>query len=121
LVKFDVKTNKAPVDSGWSLSVDLLSAKVLVWVASVGRDAELTPEAHIYFFDRYRRLAQYHRTHGRPDKARRLQAKADEHYRAGGGVDGPPYAAAMAMPRPNRFIQTEAVGRNRFNGPDDAA
>jgi hypothetical protein len=119
--EFDVKTNKAPVDSGWSLSVDLLSAKVLVWVASVGRDAELTPEAHIYFFDRYRRLAQYHRTHGRPDKARRLQAKADEHYRAGGGVDGPPYAAAMAMPRPNRFIQTEAVGRNRFNGPDDAA
>jgi hypothetical protein len=30
------------------LSVDLLSAKALVWIASVGRDAELTPEAHIY-------------------------------------------------------------------------
>ena len=102
-------------DSVWSLSVDLLSAKVLVWIASIGRDAELTREARIYFFDRYSRLAQCHRTHGRPDKAERLQAKADEHYRAG-GIDGPPDAAAMAMPRPNRFIRTEAVSQNRFNG-----
>jgi hypothetical protein len=116
-----VKTTKARADSVWSLSVDLLSAKVLVWVASVGRDAELTPDAHIYFFDRYRRLAEYHQAHGRPDKARRLHAKADEHYRPGGGDDGPPHAAAMAMPRPKRFIRTEAVSQNRFNGPDDAA
>jgi hypothetical protein len=115
------KTNKAPADSAWWLAVDLLSAKVLVWVASVGRDAQLTPGAHLYFFDRYRRLAQYHRTHGRPDKATRLQSKADEHYRAGGGVDGPPYAAAMAMPRPSQFIRTEAVSRNQFDSPDDAA
>lgn len=103
------------------LSLDLLFARMLVWVASVGRNARLTPDAHIYFFDRYHRLAQYHRTHGRSDKARRLQAKADEHYRAGGGAPGPPYAAAMAMPRPTRFIQTDAVSRDRFNGPDDAA
>jgi len=116
-----MKTVKAPPDSLWSLTVDLLSAKVLVWVASVGRDAELTPEAHIYFFDRYRRLSQCHRRRGRPDKAERLQAKADVHYRASGGTDGPPYAAAMAMPRPTSFIRTEAVSRNRFSGPDDAA
>lgn len=101
--------------------VDLLSAKVLVWVASVGREADLTAEAHRYFFDRYRRLAEYYRAHGRPDKASRLQAKADEHYRPGGGDDGPLHAAAMAMPRPNRFIRTEAVSRNQLNGPDDAA
>jgi hypothetical protein len=117
----DMKTDKASADTLWSLTIDLLSAKALVWVASVGRDAKLTPEAHIYFFDRYRRLSQYHRRHGRRDKAKWLQAKADQHYRAGGGVDGPPYAAAMAMPRPNRFIRTEAVSRNRINGPDDAA
>lgn len=115
-----MKTDETP-DTLWSLTVDLLSAKVLVWVASVGRDSELTPEAHIYFFDRYRRLSQYHRRRGRPGKAKRLQAKADEHYRAGGGIDGPPYAAAMARPRPTSFIRTEAVSRNRFNGPDDAA
>jgi hypothetical protein len=116
-----VKTNKAQVDSLLSLSVDVLSAKVLVWVASAGRDAELTPEAHIYFFDRYRRLAQYHRVRGRLGRAKRLQAKADAHYEASGGGDGPPYAAAMAMPRPNRFVRTDAVSRNRVDGPDDAA
>lgn len=104
----------------FSLSVDLLSAKVLVWVASVGRDAELTPAAHVYFFDRYRRLAEYYRSRGRMGKAKRFQAKADEHYRRGGG-DGPPYAAAMAMPRPSRFVRTDAVSRRTLDGPDDAA
>jgi hypothetical protein len=115
-----VKTREQPVESFWSLSLDLLSARALVWVVSVGRDAELTPEAHFYFFDRYRRLAQYHRAHGRFGKANRLQARADEHYQAGGG-DGPPYAAAMAMPRPRRFIRTDAVSRHRLDGSDDAA
>ena len=108
-------------DALWSLSMDLLWTKVLVWIASVGRDAELTPETHLYFWDRYSRLVQYHRTHGRPDRARRAQAKADEHHRAGGGNDGPPYAAAMAKARPRRFIHTEAVSGNRFDEPDDAA
>jgi len=116
-----VITKDRPVDSLFSLTVDLLSTRVLVWIASFGRDAELTPEAHIYFFDRYRRLAQYHRARGRARRARRFQAKADEHYRAGAGDDGPPYAAAMAMPRPNRFIRTNAVSRSRIEGPDDAA
>jgi hypothetical protein len=116
-----MKARDAPSDSLWSLSIDLLSAKVLVWVASVGRDAELTPEAHLYFFDRYRRLARYHQTHGRPHRARRAEAKADEHRPPGGHSDGPPYAAAMAMPRPSRFVRTDAVSRNRFDGPDDAA
>lgn len=115
-----VKPSSQHPDSFWSLWLDLLSAEALVWVASVGRDAELTPEAHVYFFDRYRRLAQYHRAHGRFEKAKRLQSKADEHYRSGGG-DGPPYAAAMAMPRPRRFVQIDAVSSNRLDGPDDAA
>jgi hypothetical protein len=118
----DVKNgNDASADSWWALVADLFSAKVLVWVASVGRDAELTPAAHIYFFDRYQRLAQYHRMHGQPAKGRRLQAKADEHYRSGGGTDGPPYSAAMAMSRPRRFIRSDAVSRHRFKGPDGAA
>ena len=115
-----MKSRNQHVHSYWPLIVDLLSAKALVWVARVGRDSELTPEAHIYFFDRYRRLAAHHRAHGRSMKAKRLEAKADEHYRAGGG-DGPPYAAAMAMPRPRRFVLTDAVSRSRLDGPDDAA
>jgi len=110
-----------PGDSSFWLSVDLLSAKVLVWFARVGRDAELTADAHIYFFDRYRRLADYHRARGRLAKADRFRDKAQEHYRAGGGSDGPPYAAAMAMPRPTRFVRINAVGGSRIGGPDDAA
>jgi hypothetical protein len=115
-----VKRTKQPGYVFWTLALDLLTAKALVWAVSVGRDAELTPAAHLYFFDRYRRLAEWHRAHGRIEKAARLQAKADDHYRAGGG-DGPPYAAAMAMPRPRRFVQVDAIGQERLGGPDDAA
>jgi hypothetical protein len=108
------------VSSHWSLSLDLLSAKALVWLASWGRDAELTPDAHLYFFDRYSRLANLHRAHGRLGKARRFEAKAAEH-RPDTIDDGPPYAAAMAMPRPGRFLRTNAVSAGRLDGPDDAA
>jgi hypothetical protein len=107
------------VEPYWRITLDLLSAKILVWVASAGRDVDLTPEAHIYFFDRYYRLAAYHRSHGRVERAKRIQAKAEQHYRSTGG-DGP-YAAAMAMPRPRQFIRTNVVSRSRFSDPDDAA
>jgi hypothetical protein len=113
-------TARPQVDSAWSLSLDLWSAKLLIWIASVGRDAELTPDAHLYLFDRYQRLARYHQARGRMAKARRLQAKADEHFILGRD-DGPPHAAAMAMPRPRQFIRTDAVSRSRMDGPDDAA
>jgi len=113
-------TPSSPPQSHWALVVDLVSAKVLVWAASVGRTVDLKPEAHIYFFDRYSRLAKHHRDRGRVEKARRLQMKADEHYRAGGGFDGPPYAAAMGMSRPRRFVRTDAVSRDAGGG-DNAA
>lgn len=116
-----MKATTQQPDSFWPLWLDLLSARVLVWVASAGKEgADLTAGAHAYFFDGYQRLAQYHRARGRLEKAGRIQARAEEHYRAGGS-DGPPFAAAMAMPRPRRFIQTDAVSRNRIDGPDDAA
>ena len=70
----------------------------------------LTSEAHFFFFDRYRRLADWHKAHGNEVKAARLAQKADAHYRAGGD-DDPPRAAAMAMPRPKRFVMTDAVSR----------
>jgi hypothetical protein len=54
---------------------------------------------------------------GRWTKADRVEAKAEEHSGPGGGTDGPPYAAAVAMPRPRRFILTDAVSRSRFPGP----
>jgi hypothetical protein len=102
------------------LSLDLWSAKVLVWMAVRGRDVELTPDAHRFFFDRYFRLAEYHRRHGHFGRAKRLQMRANEHYRASG--DDGPFAAAMAMPRPRRFVTTNAVGRGASKDfPNDAA
>jgi hypothetical protein len=115
-----MKTRDKENDSIVGLRLDLMTAKMLVWAVSIGRDADLTPEAHIYFFDRYQRLARYHRARGHNPRARRLQAKADEHYRLGGG-GGPPYAAAMGMPRPRQWVATDAVGRHHLRGPDDAA
>lgn len=105
-------------ESWWALTIDLWSAHSLVWMASVGRDAELTSQAHRYFFDRYTRLANHHLARGRVARARRLQVKADEHDLSGGSH--PPYAAAMAMPRPRRFVRVNAVAR-RSDGFDDAA
>jgi hypothetical protein len=109
-----------PNDSRWRLSMDLASAKLLVWVVSVGRNPELTQDAHLYFADRYRRLAHVHRSHHRLAKAERLDQKAKEHLEAA-GWDGPPYAAAMAMTRPTRLTVTNAVSHQRLGGPDDAA
>jgi len=106
------------VSARWSLSLDLISAKAMVWLATWGRDGELTTDAHRYFFDRYSRLADYHRQHGQVRKALRLKAKAEEHRV---DDDGPPYAAAMAMPRPRRFMRTNAVSAGGWHDPDDAA
>jgi len=107
-------------DSPWPLRADLLSAKVLVWVARAGRDGDLTREAHYFFFDRYQRLAQFHKHRGRQAAYERLKAKADEHYFASGGTE-PPYAAAMAMPRPRRWLITNAVAGSHSDDSDDAA
>jgi hypothetical protein len=54
-------------------------------------------------------------------KAARFAQKAEEHFRAADGDDGPPYAAAMAMPRPKHFVKTDALSRFRQDTPDDAA
>ena len=106
----------AGADSLWSLRFDLLSAKLLVWVASIGRDADLRPETHLYLYDRYWRLAQAHARNGREARARMLRAKAEEHYRAAGG-DGPPYAAAMSMPRPRSWVMTDARSDRAWRPP----
>lgn len=111
---------EASADSWWRLALDVGSAKLLVWVASVGRDAELTQDAHLYFADRYQRLGDVHRAHHRLARAERLDQKAQEHLKAA-GWNGPPYAAAMAMPHPRRFTFTNAVSHTPLKGPDDAA
>jgi hypothetical protein len=106
-----------PADSALALSVDLLVTRTLVWFATAGRGGELNSDTRIYLYDRYSRLAACHRVRGRTARAARLQAKADAYFTPG----GPPYAAAMAMPHPRRFLQTDAVSRLHFDPPDDAA
>ena len=107
-------------ESWWRLAVDVSSARALVWVVSLGREVELTKDAHLYFADRYLRLSDVHRAHHRFARADRLERKAEEHLGAT-GWDGPPRAVAMAMPRPAPLLMTHAVSDRRLDGPDDAA
>ena len=98
-----------PEESVWKLRFDVATAKVVVWILSGGHDVELADDSHLYLFDRYSRLADHYRRRGHNKRAHRLQAIADEHYEMGGG--DPPRAAAMAMPRPRRWMSTDAVSR----------
>ena len=59
-----MKTPGPRKESISEVRLDLASAKILVWIASVGRDAERTAEAHICFFDLYQKLADYHYRYG---------------------------------------------------------
>ena len=103
-------SQRSPWTAYLTLSADLLSVRALAWMATFRTDGELTSDAHLYFHDRYRRLAEWHRARGYVNRARQLAATADAHYQAAGG-DEPPFAAAMAMPRPRRYTRVEAVGR----------
>ena len=53
--------------------IDLWSMKLLVWL--LGSLGELL-DSHLFFFDRYSDLADYHRLKGRAVKADRLAARA---------------------------------------------
>lgn len=58
------------------LLIDLWSMKVFVWI--LGHNGELL-DSHLFFFDRYSDLADYHRLKGRTAKAERLAALAEAH------------------------------------------
>jgi len=109
-----------PDDRPWGLRGDLLVTKALLWVATARRSGEPKPEVHLYLYDRYWRLADYYARRGKRKKAARLHDKAEAHYRRS-GRPGPPFAAAMAMPRPRSPFFTWAVGDREPRGPDDAA
>jgi hypothetical protein len=93
------------------LLVDLFSIKLFVWL--LGQGGELL-DSHLFFFDRYSELADYHRSRGRAARADRLAAIAERHYQAApGDDDDSPEAAAMAMPVPRPPIKTNAVSTKR--------
>jgi hypothetical protein len=92
------------------LLIDIWSMKVFVW--TLGRNGELL-DSHLFFFDRYSDLADYHREKGRAAKAAKLAAIAEVYYQAAPDDDEPPEAAAMGMPVPRRPIMTNAVSTRR--------
>lgn len=96
------------------LLVDILSMKLFVWM--FGHNGELL-DSHLFFFDRYSDLADYHRHKGRTAKADRIAAIAEAYYQAAPGDDEPPEAVAMAMPVPQPPTITSAVSTTHVEGP----
>jgi hypothetical protein len=104
--------------------VDIMSMKVFVWVLgdlftrAVDRDGGIL-DSHLFFYDRYSDLAEYHRSKGRTAKADRLAAIAEAYYQAAPGDDDDDdqVAAAMAMPVPRPRMNTNAVSTIRVPKP----
>src|SRR5437762_8412634 len=96
------------------LLLDIGSMKIFVWM--LGHDGELL-DSHLFFFDRYSDLADYHRQQGRITKADRLAAIAEAYFQAAPDDDEPPEEAAMAMPVPRPMMSTNAVSTTRVKKP----
>src|SRR5687768_4404755 len=103
-------------DRPWGLRSDLVVTNALLWVVSVRSAGQPKPEVHLYLYDRCWRLAEYYRGRGKRKKAAKLYEKTEAHYRRS-GRPGPPFAAAMAMPRPRSPFFTWAIGNRSRTGP----
>jgi hypothetical protein len=111
--------------SVWShalIVLDILSMEVFVWVLGTFFTWAVDPnggilDSHLFFYDRYSDLAEYHRSGGRTAKADRLAAIAEAYYQAAPDDDGPEAAAAMAMPVPRTRMNTNAVSTTRVPKP----
>ena len=94
------------------LLLDVFSMKIFVWL--FGQNGELL-DSHLFFFDRYSDLADYHRREGRIAKADRLGAIAEVHFQA--APDDEPPEKAAAMPVPPLRTRTNAVSTTRVKKP----
>jgi hypothetical protein len=95
------------------LLLDVVSMKIFVWM--FGHDGELL-DSHLFFFDKYSDLADYHRQQRRIAKADRLAAIAEAYFQAAPDDDEPPEAAmAMRVPRP--MTRTNAVSATPVKRP----
>ena len=107
--------------SWWRLQTDLAWGRALLAIATMHEGAAVRPDIYLFLGDRYWRLARRHFLRGRRDNAQRLVRKARFYFKAGGGPEPPPLAAA-SMPVPEMPSFTSAVGRARgAEGPNDAA
>src|SRR5262245_37606862 len=105
------------------LLVDVLSMRVFVRVlgelfAWAVDESGGVLDSHLFFYDRYSDLAEYHRLMGRTAKAERLAAIAEAHYQVSPDDDEPPEAAAVAMPVPRPSLKTNAVSTTRVTEAD---
>jgi len=80
------------------LRLELLSANILVWIATVGREVQLDPETHRYLADLHFRLADAYVTARKLKASRHHRALANRHAAAGPPPEPRSPAAAMAMP-----------------------
>jgi len=94
--------------------VDIWSMKI--FVRMFGQNGELL-DSHLFFFDRYSDLADYHRQQGRIAKADRLAAIAEAYFQLAPDDDEPPKAAAIAMPAPPPMTSTNAASTIRVKKP----
>jgi len=110
----------AKMTSIWShtlIVLDIALMKVFVWVTgqlftwAVDQNGGIL-DSHLFFYDRYSELAEYHLSKGRTAKADRLASIAEVYYHAAPDDDGPE-AATMAMPVPRPAINTNAVSTTR--------
>jgi hypothetical protein len=100
------------------LVIDILSMKGFVWTLGKLFPWAVDPDggvldSHLFFYDRYSDLAEYHLSKGRTVKAARMTAIAEAYYRLSPDDDEPPEAAAMAMPVPRPRVNTNAVSTTR--------
>ena len=107
-----------PIWSHARIVVDMMSMKLFVWVLGQLFTWAVDPnggilDSHLFFYDRYSDLADYHRVKGRTAKADKLAAIAEAYYQAAPDDDHEPEAAAMAMPVPRPPIHTNAVSTTR--------
>lgn len=108
----------------WShalIVLDIVSMKVFVSVLGQLSSWAVDPnggilDSHLFFYDRYSDLVDYHRLKGRTAKAGRFAAIAEAYYQAAPD-DDEPEAAAMAMPAPRPPINTNAVSTTRVPKP----
>ena len=83
--------------------------KLLVWL--LGRDGKLL-DSHLFFFDRYTQLADFHRQFRLLRLASKLLELARAHFDAAPGDDEPP-AAELAIPVPRPPVRTDAFSKIR--------
>jgi hypothetical protein len=102
--------------SPWRLRCEIVFVAGLARLVFIGREVQLSPDFHMFLYDRYWRLAKWHEARGRARRSQALKARALRHWEETGS-DGPPFAAALAMPVPLPPIFTWAVAGRQQEAP----